>query len=307
MPTIDKNPLNEGLQRAFHIIRFIPCLARGESINIAVVLRQPSGNRVRQTRFLTKMGEVGYSGDWEAIDELFLSMSEAIRMSELTDSEVARLNAQFPPYQLSGQLLQALSHEMAPDDLLLLLLQEHVTPLGCTERERPRPPVPAMTLPKRPDIVPDVERPFLDVPVRLLARLMTAAASADPEGVALAEGFLRNYKMNVDQKGHASVAFTKDARDQYAFNPALYDLAVARGKVETYAAAALEQIESTQAKLSRVASCETTYLAALSEQVERHEGLSRLVEDQPLSASYDALRELFAGMPALMASTDDSA
>lgn len=80
----------------------------------------------------------------------------------------------------------------------------------------------------------------LIVPVSLLLDLYHQASAVGKEQIEI---YIRDYKKNVDPKGHVAEGFRKKADSSLIFDYNLYDEAIYRGKVNTYAKNAKEHIE----------------------------------------------------------------
>ena len=92
-----------------------------------------------------------------------------------------------------------------------------------------------------------MNEPTLTFPVSLLLELYR---QADEAGRAQVDAYIRDYKKTVHRKGHVAEGFRKTEDGDLVFDYALYDEAVYRGKVDTYAKSAKEGIEKLKSSLS---------------------------------------------------------
>ncbi|WIM06496.1 MAG: hypothetical protein OHM77_04315 [Candidatus Nitricoxidivorans perseverans] len=91
-----------------------------------------------------------------------------------------------------------------------------------------------------------MNEPTIVVPVSLLLDLYHQASAVGREQIEI---HIRDYKKSVDPKGHVAEGFRKTAEGSLVFDYALYDEAIYRGKVDTYAKNAKEHIEKLRDSL----------------------------------------------------------
>lgn len=91
-----------------------------------------------------------------------------------------------------------------------------------------------------------MNEPTIVVPVSLLLDLYHQASAVGREQIEI---HIRDYKKSTDPKGHVAEGFRKAAEGGLAFDYALYDEAIYRGKVDSYAKNANEHIEKLRGSL----------------------------------------------------------
>lgn len=125
--------------------------------------------------------------------------------------------------------------------------------------------------------------PILTIPVSLLLELYR---QADEAVRAQVEAHIRNYKKTVDRKGHVAEGFRKTEGGDLIFDFALYDEAVYRGKVDTYAENAKKEIEKLKSSLSMLQDMAATQHQLASAipvaQLGQRVGLGEAISDEDL-------------------------
>lgn len=125
--------------------------------------------------------------------------------------------------------------------------------------------------------------PTLTFPVSLLLELYR---QADEASRAQVEAYIRDYKKIVHRKGHVAEGFRKAENGDLVFDYALYDEAVYRGKVDTYAKSAKEEIEKLKSSLSmlqHMADTQHKLASAIpSAQLSQRVGLGETISDEDL-------------------------
>jgi hypothetical protein len=128
-----------------------------------------------------------------------------------------------------------------------------------------------------------MHEPTITIPVSLL---LTLHSQVSQEGRDEIEAYIRDYKKNVDRKGHVAEGFKKDEKGNLFFDFALYDEAVYRGKVETYARSTKEKIEKLKGTLELLQHMSDKQQRLLSlipdSELARRIGLGEAISDEEL-------------------------
>ncbi len=76
--------------------------------------------------------------------------------------------------------------------------------------------------------------PSISIPVRLLSDIYNSISEDNSQIKAVIIEYLKDYKKNIEEKGHVAEGFRLEDEGILIFDEALYDEAVYRGKIETY-------------------------------------------------------------------------